>query len=78
MDRLYELGKRFDRLLYMSIIVVISSFLSCSLLITLSSQNLFALISSYKDIKHQIEIKKAKSISLKIKSLQLMKMCQKY
>jgi len=59
MDRLYELGKRFDRLLYMSIVVVISSFLTCSLLITLSSQNLFALISSYKEIKHQIEKKKS-------------------
>lgn len=58
MDRLYELGKRFDRLLYMSIIVVVSSFLTCSLLITLSSQNLFALINSYKDIKHQIEMNK--------------------
>lgn len=60
MDRLYELGKRFDRLLYMSIIVVIFSFLTCSLLITLSSQNLFALITSYKDIKQQIETKRIK------------------
>ncbi|EOA4589024.1 hypothetical protein ACH2HK_005226, partial [Escherichia coli] len=58
-DRLYELGKRFDRLLYMSI-VVIFSFLTCSLLITLSSQNLFALITSYKDIKQQIETKRRK------------------
>lgn len=60
MDRLYELGKRFDRLLYMSIVVVIFSFLTCSLLITLSSQNLFALITSYKDIKQQIEAKRIK------------------
>lgn len=60
MDRLYELGKRFDRLLYMSIVVVIFSFLTCSLLITLSSQNLFALITSYKDIKQQIEAKREK------------------
>lgn len=60
MDRLYELGKRFDRLLYMSIVVVIFSFLTCSLLITLSSQNLFALITSYKDIKQQIETKRVK------------------
>lgn len=60
MDRLYELGKRFDRLLYMSIVVVIFSFLTCSLLITLSSQNLFALITSYKDIKQQIETKREK------------------
>ncbi|MFS3644547.1 hypothetical protein ACK6TG_22530 [Escherichia coli] len=60
MDRLYELGKRFDRLLYMSIVVVIFSFLTCSLLITLSSQNLFALITSYKDIKQQIETKRRK------------------
>lgn len=59
-DRLYELGKRFDRLLYMSIVVVIFSFLTCSLLITLSSQNLFALITSYKDIKQQIETKRIK------------------
>ncbi len=60
MDRLYELGKRFDRLLYMSIVVVIFSFLTCSLLITLSSQNLFTLITSYKDIKQQIEAKREK------------------
>lgn len=64
MDRLYELGKRFDRLLYMSIIVVVSSFLTCSLLITLSSQNLFALINSYKDIKHQIEMNKSEIESI--------------
>lgn len=44
----------------MSIVVVIFSFLTCSLLITLSSQNLFALITSYKDIKQQIETKRIK------------------
>ncbi|MGK3680595.1 hypothetical protein ACSLOD_23340, partial [Escherichia coli] len=44
----------------MSIVVVIFSFLTCSLLITLSSQNLFALITSYKDIKQQIETKRRK------------------
>lgn len=44
----------------MSIVVVIFSFLTCSLLITLSSQNLFALITSYKDIKQQVEAKREK------------------
>ncbi|WP_234783500.1 hypothetical protein [Enterobacter hormaechei] len=44
----------------MSIVVVIFSFLTCSLLITLSSQNLFTLITSYKDIKQQIEAKREK------------------
>ncbi|MEL8399260.1 hypothetical protein J4U89_24130, partial [Escherichia coli] len=67
-DRLYELGKRFDRLLYMSIVVVIFSFLTCSLLMTLGSQNLVALITSYIDIKQKIENKRRKIKIIETKS----------
>jgi len=63
-ERLYELGKRFERLLYMSIVVIIVNLLTSSLLITLSSQNSFILLSSYKNIKQQIENKRDEIESL--------------
>lgn len=58
MDRLYELGKRFERLLYSSILVIIASYITYSLLNSLITYESLDLLNAYKTVKQSIEQKK--------------------
>lgn len=64
MDRLYELGKRFERLLYSSILVIIASCVTYSLLGSLLTYESLELLNTYKIIKQNIELKKDSIIEL--------------
>ena len=71
MERLYDIGKRFERLLYISIIVMVSSFLLKSLFIALSTQSSLEQLAAYKNLEVQLvnKEKKINSLSMDIDSV---------